>query len=333
MIFMEKEEKDKKLTPGRIDFITEFEYVSEDEGIINYKVTMVPDPNRYELLEKDGNAAYLDKYTRTLIPWDVFAEAIENMNEIPIVYSSPKQLDFCAYLKDRKSELLAHWNDKYIIENGTKPVEKILEELQGKESYIVILYVDMEGSTRLSSQLGAESYTKIMKIFLMQMAKIIDNFRGYVLKFVGDCAIGIFPAEGNFPNTCDNSIMAAVLMKSIVEDVINPILLEKGLPQIGFHIGVDIGLVKADRFGALDIASFNDLIGYPMNLTAKIQSKAGHNEILIGRQLYELIHNTWQEYCSKIDLGDGWRMEDPRSNGLYEVYKFSAKWQCRCLEP
>jgi hypothetical protein len=68
VIFMEKEEKDKKLTPGRIDFITEFEYVSEDEGIINYKVTMVPDPKRYELLEKDGNAAYLDKYTRTLIP-------------------------------------------------------------------------------------------------------------------------------------------------------------------------------------------------------------------------------------------------------------------------
>ena len=69
-----------------------------------------------------------------------------------------------------------------------------------------------------------------------------------------------------------------------------------------------------------------------MNLTAKIQSKAGHNEILMGRQLYELIHNYWQVYCSKIDLGDGWKMEDPRFKVTYEVYKFSAKWVCKCSD-
>lgn len=119
-------------------------------------------------------------------------------------------------------------------------------------------------------------------------------------------------------------------MWSIVEDVINPILVQKGLPEIGFHIGVDIGQVRAEKFGALDIAAFDDLIGYTMNLTAKIQSKAGHNEILIGRQLYELIHNSWQAYCSRIDLGDNWKMGDPRFKAPYEVYKFSAKWVCTC---
>jgi adenylate cyclase len=263
---------------------------------------------------------------------DEFAKAMENMNEIPIVSTMPKQFDSCTYLKERKSEILNHWNEKYIIGESEKPAEKLLEELEGKESYIAVLYVDMEGSTRLSSQVDSETYTKIMKIFLMQMAKIIDNFRGYVLKFVGDCVIGIFLAEGNFPNTCDNSVQAAMLMCSTVEDVINPILIQTGLPEIGFHIGVDIGLVRADKFGALDIASFNDLIGYTMNLTAKIQSKAGHNEILIGRQLYELIHNSWQVYCSRIDLGDGWKMEDPRFKATYEVYKFSAKWVCKCSD-
>jgi len=323
---MDKENKNEKLTPGRMDFITEYEFMAEDKDTITFKVKMVLDPKRYELLESNGKTAYLDKYTGRLIPWNEFAKAMENTKEIPIVSTSPKQLDFCAYLKDRKSEILEYWNEEYIIENRTTTVEKVLQELEGKESYISILYVDMEGSTRLSSQVDSETYTKIMKIFLMQMAKIIDNFRGYVLKFVGDCAIGIFLAEGNFPNTCDNSIQAAMLMRSIVEDVINPIFVEKDLPQIGFHIGVDIGPVRADKLGARDIASFNDLIGYPMNLTSKIQSKAGHNEVLIGRQLFELIHNSWQAHCTRIDLGDSWKMEDPRFKAPYQVYKFSGKW-------
>jgi class 3 adenylate cyclase len=80
------------------------------------------------------------------------------------------------------------------------------------------------------------------------------------------------------------------MMCSVVEDVINPIFAEKGFPEIGFRIGADIGSVRARGFGAHDVASVIDLIGYPMNLTKKIQNKAGHNGILIGRQLYELIH-------------------------------------------
>jgi adenylate cyclase len=262
---------------------------------------------------------------------DQFAKGMENSGEIPIVMTSPKQLDFCAYLKDRKAELLKNWNNRYILEPNQRPVEELLGKLSGRETLTVILYVDLEGSTRLSSEVDFETYTKIIKIFLMQMSKIIDNFRGYVLKFVGDCVIGIFPAEGNFTNTCDNATQAAIIMRSTIEDVINPVFAAKGLPKIGFHIGVDIGLVRADSFGALDVASVIDLIGYPMNLTSKIQSKAGHDEILIGRQLYELLHIDWQEYCEKVDLEE-WKMKEPQRETIYEVYRCKAKYMCNCWD-
>lgn len=123
-----------------------------------------------------------------------------------------------------------------------------------------------------------------------------------------------------------------MIMCSVLEDVINPVFSAKGLHEIGFHIGVDIGVVRAERFGALDVASFDDLIGYSMNLTAKIQSKAGHNEILIGRNLYELIHNNWQKYCEKVDLGEEWKMKDPRQDAIYDVYRCRVKWICKCWD-
>ena len=242
---MDNEKKNGELIQGRFDFImVPEEIVAEDGKSTTLKVKLMPDPKRYEWLEKNGEQALSDKYTGTLITWAEFSKALENAKAIPIVHTSPKQLDFCEYLKDQKREILKHWDEKYIIKNSIDSARNLLEDLQGKESYIVILYVDMEGSTRLSSQVDSDTYTKIIKLFLMQMAKIIDNFKGYVLKFVGDCAIGIFPAEGNFPNTCDNSVQAAILMQSVIEDVINPILLEKNLPQIGFHIGLDIGLAQ-----------------------------------------------------------------------------------------
>jgi adenylate cyclase len=320
----------KKFIPRRMDLITTPISITEDEECIDVKFEMKPDPKRYEEIEFEGKPAFLDKFTHTVIPWDVFAQGWENAGEIPIIRNDPKQQDFCTYLKERKSELLKNWDNKYLLESDRKPVERLLEELSGKETYVVILYIDMEGSTRLSSKIDPETYAKIIKIFLMQMSKVVDNFTGYVLKFVGDCVIGIFPAEGKFTATCDNAIQAAMIMCSVVEDVINPVFAEKDLPEIGFHIGLDIGVVTADRFGALDVASFDDLIGYSMNLTAKIQSKAGHNEILIGKNLFDLIHNNWQKYCEKVDLGEEWKMKDPRQEAIYEVYRCRVKWICKC---
>ena len=336
---MEETDK-KKLVPRRMDLIWKrvanrdddpaCVYMEIEDGVI---LKGIPNPDRYESGDFEGKLALLDKSTRTLIHWEPFKESLEKSGRLPFVSISPKQPVFCAYLKDRKSELLENWDNKYLLEPDQKHLEEILRKLSGTETLIVILYVDLEGSTGFSSDLDPEIYDKMIRIFLLQMAKIIDNFEGYILKYEGDCVIGIFPAEHTWVCTCDNAIQAAIMMCSVVKDVINPIFTEKNFPEIGFHIGVDIGSVRAGSFGALDIASVIDLIGYPMNLTKKIQSKAGHDEILIGRQLYDLIHINWQKYCEKVDLGEGWKMKDPqRKTTIYEVYRCKAKWVCNCWD-
>lgn len=325
----DNKEKEKK-HPMRMDFIQEIVSSRErEDGSVEFKVILTPDPKRYDTIKINGEVAFRDKFTDIVIR----ESALENMKMMhgaPIFYSPPKQPDYCSYLKERKAELLEHWDETYPLINTQRPFEELLAKLGGKETQIVILFVDMEGSTKISSEVDPQTNLKIVKIFLMQMAKVVDNFRGYVFKFVGDCVIGIFPADENFTSMSDNAIQAAMIMRSVVEDVINPVFTEKKLPQIGCHIGLDIGSVKVEKVGAINVAALDDLIGYPMNLTAKIQSKAGHNEILLGRNLYELIHCRWQEYCKKVELGQNWTMKDPFRGGVYEVHQFVAKYVCKC---
>ena len=315
--------------PGRKDVIARLKSHTDDNGEVINKIEYSLDPKRYTPIEIDGKLAYVDNFTSIAFIWDDFKDALEKA-ELPFVHTSPKESNYCEYLKYRKDKIMAQWDEYPSLGSIDRPVEEILQELGEKETYIAILYVDLENSTEISSTLETKLYEKILKIFLSEMAIVIDNFKGYVLKFDGDCVIGIFPAEGNFPNTCDNSVQAAIIMISIIEDVINPIFAEKGLQKIGVHIGLDIGSVKAARFGAVGIASVDDLIGYPMSLTAKIQKIADHNEILLGRRLFELIHCSYQEYCEKVNLGEEWTMKDPLYNKTYEVYRCKAKWICRC---
>lgn len=326
--------KKKESHVFRMDFIQEIvsSHKCEDGSVI-LEVQLKPNPKRYEVIEINGETAFKDKFTNKVIPESVLAKACEKMRHaVPVFYSPAKQLDYCSYLKERKAELLGNWDKKYLLPRRQRPFDEFLDEFNGKETRVVILYVDMEGSTRISANTDPETNLKIIKIFLMQVAKIIDNFGGYVLKFVGDCAIGIFPADSDFADKCDNSIQAAMIMRSLIEDVINPLFSEKGLPEIGYHIGLDIGHVRVDNVGALDIAAFCDLIGYPMNLTAKIQSHAGQNEILLGKNLFELLHCDWQAHCEKADLGKTWTMKDPLDGSIYDVYRFLARWACKCWD-
>ena len=328
---MNNKKIDNKL-PFRMDFIQEVEkYTEQEDGSVVFTLKMTLDPKRYETIEINGEIAYKDKFTGYVIPSSEL-EKMKFQPNAPFYHSPPKQEDYCSYLKKNKTELLQNWDQEYQLRDNFEPLKDHLQKLKGKDSKIVILYVDMEGSTRISSTVDPDIYIKIIKIFLMQMSKTIDNFRGYVLKFVGDCVIGIFPADENYTSMADNAIQSAMIMRSVIEDVINPVFADKGLPEIGCHIGLDIGTVRIDKIGATEVASFDDLIGYPMNLTAKIQSHAGHNEILLGRNLFDLLHCRWQEHCEKIDLVNTWTMEDLEREGIYQLYSFNGKWVCKCWD-
>jgi hypothetical protein len=62
-----------------------------------------------------------------------------------------------------------------------------------KKLEFAIMYIDVVGSTALSTKLAPDVLSKIATIFAQQVAYVIESFRGLVLKVVGDAVIGYFP--------------------------------------------------------------------------------------------------------------------------------------------
>jgi len=334
LVLILKKNTKKTETPIRFDFVQKVEsYEKTPDGLL-VTFSMILDPKRYETIEVNGKKAYKDKNTGEIIPEKVLESALSKVspdNPLPIYSSPPKRNDPCNYLLEKKKEIEKNWNGQdTTLNNGSNSIDTLLTQLAGKDILFSIMYVDLKDSTELSYNQTPEINEKIIKIFINQMIQIIDLYNGFVLKVLGDCVIGIFPSEPNAPNACDNIFLAAIMMRNIIEDVINPIFLSKNYPIIGYHIGMDLGRVKITNIGATDIAKFLDVIGYPMNLTSKIQAQAGHNEILIGRQLFSMIHCQWQKHCNIKKLDDSWKLRDPQNqHKIYELYSIDTKWNCK----
>ncbi len=184
--------KNKRL---RIDYETEFVNKKNEDGTSDLWIKMRPDPKRYQLTTKNGVEGYFSESDQLFIPLEELYKSWEDLKGKPIYISPPYELDFSRYLEKISTQLLENWDTKYNLPDEVQISDLFLKYVKDNVIQFVILYVDLAGSTKLSAELDIETYTKIIKIFLMQMAKAINNCRGYILKYSGDCVIGYFPAE------------------------------------------------------------------------------------------------------------------------------------------
>ncbi len=188
---------------------------------------------------------------------------------------------------------------------------------------MVVLYVDLVGSTTMALELPSEKIAIIMSSFAQEMAAVIRQHNGYVLKFVGDAVIGYFVAENNSLLTADNAVNCARSMNTVIQKGINPILNQYDYPDLQVKIGVDFGQNIVIRYGSDKENSHVDLMGPAMNIAAKIQNMAKPNQILIGNDVHERIHPSSQErFHEMIWNKDEWKYHSRLTGQIYKVFEF-----------
>ena len=187
---------------------------------------------------------------------------------------------------------------------------------------MVVLYVDLVGSTTMTLEMPEEKIAIIISSFSQEMATVIRQHHGYVLKFVGDAVIGYFIAEGNGLLAADNAVTCAKSMISIIQKGINPILNQYDYPDLMVKIGVDFGQNIVVRYGADVENSHVDLMGPAMNIAAKIQNMAKPNQILIGSDVFERLHPISQkEFVQIVWKNHEWKYRSRRNGEIYNVFE------------
>ena len=171
---------------------------------------------------------------------------------------------------------------------STEETKGILKKLAKSKVPLVILHVDLVGSTRLSMSVPLDRLTTIMQAFTQEMSIVVNMYGGYVLKYVGDAVIGFFVPGGslysyddyqhdmkdsgfderfNSPNenssskgnpemgkdnyflSCINAIDCGRSMVKIILQGINPILNQFDYPELGVRIGIDLGENAIIQYG------------------------------------------------------------------------------------
>ena len=207
----------------------------------------------------------------------------------------------------------------------TNESEKFLRGHVFKKINIVVLYVDLVGSTTMTLELPAEKLATIISSFSQEMASVIRQHKGLVLKFVGDAVIGYFNAEDNPLLVSDNAVNCAKSMMTVIEKGINPILNQYDYPDLMVKIGVDYGQSIVVRYGSNETTSHVDLMGPVMNISSKIQGMAKPNQILIGQDVFQRIHPTTQKnFKEKIWEKDEWKFRSRLTGEIYKVYEYNA---------
>jgi adenylate cyclase len=152
------------------------------------------------------------------------------------------------------------------------------------------------------------------------MSQVIDSHKGYVLKYVGDAVIAFFPASYNKLLACDRAVQCARSMLTVVMNGINPILNQYDYPELNVKVGMDEGENVILQYGH-DKSSLIDILGYCMNIAAKITSLTCPNRISIGEDVYKMLHPSIQAKFTELKLNaDEWKYTDRQTGRLYKVY-------------
>jgi adenylate cyclase len=139
----------------------------------------------------------------------------------------------------------------------------------GKERYIVSMFVDMRGSTKLAEARLPFDVVFLINRFLGACSQAALDAGGQPNQFVGDGVLALFGIEVDAKTACRQAIRAATKVATNV-DLMN-LQLASDLPEpIQYGIGIHGGEVIIGDIGFQDHTVFTAL-GDPVNVAARLQ--------------------------------------------------------------
>ena len=245
----------------------------------------------------------------------------------------------------------ANNNFEYVTNLGAS--KTFLQNQVGNKIDMATLFVDLVDSTRLSRVLSERKLTILMTSFAHEMAYLIEESEGCALKFVGDGVIGYFVDSDSACHAARCAKGMLYVTKCALDEMFSEIKgieeeenLDKlakpdynittdeqdepfvdmdlvSFPDFKVRVGLNYGTNMVVRYGrASQDSSVVDLIGYPLNLTAKIQAYADPSEVLAGEHLYDALPSSMQGEFVPKQL-DCWKWCHPGTDNKYKLYSLS----------
>ena len=139
----------------------------------------------------------------------------------------------------------------------------------GQERYLVSLFVDMRGSTKLAEKRLPFDTVFIVNRFLGAVSQAVIESGGRPNQFVGDGMLALFGLATGRQEACRQALRAAAMIAANVDEL-NRFLEHDLREPLRFGIGINGGEVIVGDIGYRDHMVFTAL-GDPVNVAARLQ--------------------------------------------------------------
>lgn len=205
------------------------------------------------------------------------------------------------------------------IDLSTESCKHFLRRKVNQKVGVVILYVDIDGSTKMSMSLSPEKFATILHVFSQEMSLVTSEYGGYVLKYVGDAIIALFPAEYDKSQASKNALECSKGMQRIIRECVNPELRARRFPEITVKMSIDYGDVLVVLYGKSIERSHIDIVGSSISMAAKMIPLAKTWQIIIGQSMYENLENN-ENLVDMIVDQTRWTYIDEKTGSSYRLY-------------
>jgi adenylate cyclase len=205
------------------------------------------------------------------------------------------------------------------IDLSTESCKRFLSRRVNQKVGVVILYVDIDGSTKMSMALSPDKFATILHVFSQEMSLVTSEYGGYVLKYVGDAIIALFPAEYDTGQASKNAVGCAKDMQRIIKECVNPELIARGLPKLTAKMSIDYGDVQVVLYGKSIDRSHIDIVGSNISMAAKMIPLVKTWQIVIGQSMYENLESKQNLIEMNVDP-TRWTYVDEKTRGSYKLY-------------
>jgi len=156
---------------------------------------------------------------------------------------------------------------------------------------LTILFSDISGFTKWSSDKNPEDVHDFLNDYLESMAEILFAHGGTVDKFMGDGILAFFGDPFEMHNHTEQCINAAIAMQKKVR-----ILAEKWKPVVGIdlnvRVGINTGKVIVGNLGSKTRIEYT-VIGAAVNLAQRMESNAPVGGILVTSDVKEKVKDAF----------------------------------------
>ena len=216
--------------------------------------------------------------------------------------SSPETFDIQTIIGESRKRV------RKTIDAGTffsaESSDQLLREHLNSKIKLIVLYVDLVGSTMMTRSLPVAQLALMVQTFTQEMSFTVSRFNGYVLKYVGDAIIAYFPADANYNGKYNAAINCSEAMIQVLEEGVNSIFREHAYEALQAKIGIETGEHSVIQY-ILGNKSHVDILGYGISMAAKLSTLARPNQVVISHGIYFGMHPTFRKKFIQMDLDPG----------------------------